>query len=458
MTGESYAETLAYDYDRPRQFLDDEIVGLLRKSALRAVNDLAGRRDENLVDSGVLPPLSLDKDGHSPSFSADSNGSPSRPEDGQRAANEVDQTASESALLSLRALQLQEKYGIQIAEEGEPVRERLRQTEEGKFEGTGEWVRARKPTVDELDALEGALERSMPSTRTADGKPLLVRFAESGFLPGSGGRGERGKANFEPPNAEHPDAAALNVWPGAKDVPARNSAVAGEMTHENTSLERILTHELSHLSTYNIEGMGMEVDAQYKRDSGWIPTEEPPGQTTLWALRGKDGNLFVPRLQPGEHPQIVWMKMQGEAGYDENGQYQGKFLDADGNVVAVDEHGRPEDASSVVTLSNEQMRSEAKVTPATDYFTIPEESFAEAIAEFRTDMAGRSHLLADSPETYGIVKAHDQAEIDKFAGLNEDGASCKIRLPDGRLGENNGENRSWVAFFEAAASPRLAGQ
>lgn len=416
----AYAEALTHSCTRGEQFLSDATRTLLQDAQRQTLSDQWVHCQKDLIDARVLPELSLI----------------------------ADKRSLENALVSSQMAKLETKYGIQIAREGEPIREKLRRAEDGSFEGTGEWARARKPTLKELDALQGALERSQPSTKTSDGKPLVVSFAEEGFLPGSGG----GKANFEPPNPEHPEAAALNIWPGARGVPALESDVVGERSHENTSLERILTHELSHLSNHNVEGMGMGVDAQYKRESGWVPTQEPPDQRTLWALRGKDGNLFVSHVQQGESRQMVWLKIQGDAGYGEKGEYLGQYLDANGEVVPADDRGIPSDPLRVVTLTNDQMREEAEVKPASDYFGIPEEAFAEAIAEFRMGESSRRRLLAESPEMYAVARKHDEAEISMFAGANEDGSSRKVRLPDGRLVDNNATNRRQIDLFEASVA------
>ncbi len=112
---------------------------------------------------------------------------------------------------------------------------------------------------------------------------------------------------------------------------------------------------------------------------------------------------------------------------------------------------QPEDGKH--RLNPEQMRDRAKVTPINGYFNAPEEMHAEALAGFRTGESngpkgGRNTLAIDSPQLYDTIKRYDQEHIDKKYGKTPGGESKFIRGLDGKVIENNAENRNAIQAKE----------
>lgn len=311
--------------------------------------------------------------------------------------------------------ELEDKYGIKFGQPGDAIGQKI----DVKGNPTGEWAYARKPTMEELQALEAALQHSEPSFRpNADGTPVRVNFSDDSVLPGG-----KGKATFDPPGRNHPNEAQLNIWGGTKNLPKMDADVVGERDHENTSLEEIITHELGHATQWQTNGLG--TDAQYKRDLGWVPLKEPADQSTRWAITGKDGNLYQLRMfqRADGHIDAGWEQLPPNAGYDAEGKYQGQ--------------------PTGVMLSMEEMREQAAVTPNSDYFVSPEEYGAETLKDYRLNSARRSQLLQEYPGAYEAARKLDQRELDRYYG-----EGTKVRMPDGTVADNTAANRAAIASWE----------
>lgn len=107
------------------------------------------------------------------------------------------------------------------------------------------------------------------------------------------------------------------------------------------------------------------------------------------------------------------------------------------------------------SISNEQMRERAKVTPMTAYNDTPLETHAEALSAFRLgetnnpkETGDRRLLALTSPHLYDAIKKYDQQMINKKYEPGPDGQPTHIRGLNGRIVENTAENRRAIETRE----------
>jgi hypothetical protein len=152
---------------------------------------------------------------------------------------------------------------------------------------------------------------------------------------------------------------------------------------------------------------------------------------------------------PAETRQLLqdfgWTYDEGSQQYrlldKKGGQWQ-RVEDKEGNskwAPIVDGQPVPERA-----ISSAEMREQAKVKPATDYFTYPWEAHAEAQSMFRHN---RQQLWSENKDLYKLMQQYDQREINRRFGT-ENGQPKMIRGADGDIVPNTPEHRKAVQELE----------
>ena len=180
--------------------------------------------------------------------------------------------------------------------------------------------------------------------------------------------------------------------------PSRRSEISSPQT-----LEAVLNHELGHATEDHTGGLAPAADASYKREAGWVPLHNPPSdKPDDWALKGKDGFLYRIAGPPGNEK---WMRLEGGAGYDANGNYAGHYLDHSGKRVGDIRHSEP---SQAFALDTESMRRTAKVAPVGPYFPNAQEELAEALRAYRTSPATRAAFRAQNTALYKVADRLDR--------------------------------------------------
>lgn len=277
----------------------------------------------------------------------------------------------------------------------------------------GKRVDLRAPRIDELMALEKGFEHSQPSTSTQNGRPILVQFA---VQPTSGN-----------------DAYVLGKNVG---TPQEQQRILFEPLNRSfRGLQDTILHEWAHNAEHNLDQRNPAVTREFYEAQGYrnIKIKHPDGrEEEQWQMKDKDGNYWA--QGPGQWPFGNWTRVDD----------QGRPLRADGSLAS------GWDDKRVAKQSNDDMATNAAVTPADVYHPNPVENGAEAIRMFRGDEKSREDLFRKSPELYEATKKFDQADLDNdpHYGRNPDGTSKYIRLPDGTVGRNNEENRKRVADYE----------
>lgn len=175
----------------------------------------------------------------------------------------------------------------------------------------------------------------------------------------------------------------------------------------------LLDHELAHNSQRTLIIIDRTYSGRSDAGMGWVRAGDQ------WALQAKNGDRYV---RDNEHEQ--WIK--------------------------VDNKGMPikDESGNEIRLSNSEMRDQALVHPASDYFTNPVEMNAEGLVHFRGGEQTRRELLNSSPLMYELMRGFDQQEIDRIYGKNPDGSAKYMRAANGFVVENTPENRQALFVWE----------
>jgi hypothetical protein len=326
-------------------------------------------------------------------------------------------------LVQAKEKELEAKHpGIVFAKAGDDLGDQKALARDGNAVSTGEKVTARNPSLKELAGLEAALEHSDPSYKSADGQPLHVQFPDKPVFKSEDATGDY--SSYSPPKDGAP--ATLNIDMSAGEHKAATEKDVTRRDSDRNSIESCITHELAHATQHNVDGL--DKDAAYKNESGWVPLRQPAQGRNEYALKGKDGYLYQPI--PGPHDTVDWVKMEGNAGYDKDGNYKGAYIGKDGKPIK-DELKTPEDVLAKTDhISNNDMIKQAEVTPSTHYFKNPEEMMAEALTDYRMNATSREQLKQQSPQLYEAARHLDQLELDKVYGQGK-----KVRNDDGTVGD-----------------------
>ncbi len=293
--------------------------------------------------------------------------------------------------------ELESKFNVQFSHDGE------------RESASGKTVDLRAPNIAELVALEGGLQQSQPSTRTSNGRPIMVQFAlqpvttaDAWVMPRPDGQD---RILFEPVDR-------MGAW----------------------GLKRTILHEWGHNAQNLMEKADPAALEKHYQEIGYRKVDGH------WYLEGKDGNLYI--QGPGRVPSGIWTRVNEK----------GEPLRPDGSPA------RGFDDPRAASFTNEEMREQSKVKPMTSYFPQPNERSADAVWHFRGDKDSRSSLYLNDLVLYNSTKAFDQKTIDTDPryGTNPDGTSRYIRMPDGAIEPNTEANRKTVDDFEKQIATQRA--
>lgn len=255
----------------------------------------------------------------------------------------------------------------------------------------------RPPTLPEVIALESALARSAATLPGPDEDPLVI-MCRKDRIPGE-------------PGAQYNYANKIILFDNdfvpamAKDTEQSKDAWY--------SLELVALHELAHHS----EKVGRE--SGYNLDwgkLGWRDTTNSAGEN-VQLLEDKDGS---------------WYRFTHE-----NNKNLWKRCTANGDPLNQNEAGG--------TLTDNQMREQARVRPIRNYFQDPRDHFADGLAIYRAGREQQEWMEKECPELYKYVAAFDQFQIDRKYGTHPNGASRFWRNRQGLVEESGAVDRELPA-------------
>ncbi|MBS1996711.1 MAG: hypothetical protein JSS86_10385 [Cyanobacteria bacterium SZAS LIN-2] len=316
------------------------------------------------------------------------------------------------AMADKRQLDLANTFGISFAKAGEEVTFRS--------DGGDHRIVARAPRLNELTAMELALNKSQPGQLSLDGQTgVKFNFVKDkdAVNIGFGGLFEyQGKV---------PNVFLHNEISQSKPVTARDyDPMPRDDGQRRGSLEQAATHEIAHHSDMKVRGQDPVLEAAIREKLGWVKYREGELDFSTHLLKSKDGELykynFVGR---------TWTRS-----------------DAKGN--ALDAQGKPAEPGREHVISNEEMMRRSAVPPISDYFNNPTEMLMEGFKEFRVGGDNRANLLRQSPILYEQVRLQDNRELGLHYGNNADGQSSMVRLPDGTLAKRDAQSEQAISAFE----------
>lgn len=327
-----------------------------------------------------------------------------------------------TGLIKSKQSELELRFKVAFTRDGEDVGPQQELKDDCTFKD-GKMIAARAPHLSELYGIEEALQRSRPSHLTADGKKG-VKFA---FLA-------------EP--VEKGDKATLAYYMGVIDGrPAilydPNATEGKPITEKDTdastkreSIQALTTHEIGHIAQDNMNFEdGTKTHERYAKAIGWEQFTKPDG-TIDWMFKGKNGEFY--RFdKDGCKEESRWFKADS----------QGRALDNNGNPVQT--------VRQANILNKSDVEKNALITPLTYYFPSPFEMFADGLMTFRLGSTDRGDFLEKSPKFYDAVKEFDQAEMNRFYGVEKNGSPRFIRSPDGFAVQNTPAQAKRVREFEA---------
>ncbi len=292
--------------------------------------------------------------------------------------------------------QLEKTFSIHVGKAGSTIDE----SAYGRLQLSAHCVPVRAPKLGELYVLEYALLHSEPSQLTgaslrSNGLNIYFLDQKNDFTSSEWGYNGKGKASIF--------------------IEPRKGITFGHTLEEN------LMHQFSHNSEYRM---------------GWNPYEPwrwPMAKQLGWTFVGDPiisdltFNGYTKRLTKNDAS--AWLLKSSEG---PNYLYKQKSPDlwirCDKNLAPLDDAGKPVAETKARKLSSEKIREFALIKPATQDFSTPPEVFAEALALFRADRESRAELHQISPVLYGLIKTHDQKELDTTYGKG-----VKVRAVDGTV-------------------------
>lgn len=283
----------------------------------------------------------------------------------------------------------------------------------------------RTPNFNQLTKIENALDRSLPADE--DKSEEIIGWFKELF-----------------------DNDRLTIGLAAKDTDTKSAARYYQGTNdllpqlvidpEVHDAESVYFHELAHhgqAGFWNSDNVNSQQWKDYTMSLGWIRINERDLRIT---------NDAYPQLffSPTENnPNREWVRMN-EAG---------KFVDAKGNEVSSEDKAQ--------RISNDEMARRAVVGPpnAAAYMITPAEHGAELVMFLRQNEATRYELLRNNPHAYQVAVELDQKEINGKYGVDSNGQSKKIRMPNGQIVDNNEWSRLdrtiWESRFTNPPKPQV---
>jgi hypothetical protein len=275
----------------------------------------------------------------------------------------------------------------------------------------------RTPNFNQLTKIENALDRSLPADE--DKSEGIVGWFKELF-----------------------DNDKLVIGLAAKDTDAKSCAryYQGDTSTgvlpqividpEVHDAESVYFHELAHhgqAGFWNSDNANNQQWKDYTMSLGWLRVKDRDLRIT---------NDAYPQLfySPTENnPNREWVRMN-EAG---------NFVDAKGNEVNSEDKAQ--------RISNDEMARRSVVGPpnAAGYMMSPAEHGAELMMFLRQNEATRFELLRNNPHAYKIAVELDQKEINGKYGVDSNGLSKKIRMPNGQIVDNSEWSRLDLTIWES---------
>lgn len=282
----------------------------------------------------------------------------------------------------------------------------------------------RTPNFSQLSKIERSLQRSLPEDE--DKSTGIVGWFKELF-----------------------DNDRLKIGLAAKDTDTASAAryYQGDTTHgilpqlvidpEVHDAESVYLHELAHhgqAGFWDSDGNDSQQWKDYMSSLGWI------------RLNNRDL-----RITNDDHPQLFYSPKEKNPNREwVRVNEMGNFVDAKGNPVNSEDKAQ--------RISNDEMGRRALVGPPNQagYMLTPQEHGAELMMFLRQNENTRGALLRHNSHSYKVAVDLDQREIDSKYGVDANGQSRRVRLPNGEIVANNEASKLMLLMWESRFSPRAS--
>lgn len=294
---------------------------------------------------------------------------------------------------------LADKYKVLFALPGEEI-DNQRATAESTTRG--QMIKSRAPELYELYGIYAALEKAGTSSLSADNSTgVKIYFPEDRLITDLSSL-----ATYQRDKNDKPSIYLYKTdvsYITENDLPADQKALPFTDRQRSETMEGMIVHELGHHQLDKLGYSKTESGDKLFEEMGWVHRLEPNNQIDDWLLKGKsidaDGKNAT-YTYSWEGLFAKWTRWSVDKGP----------IDKDGHTV------RAQDAQS---FSEEEIRNEALVAPASWYFENPEEEYAEAFRMYKLGDESRQALQKTSPKLYAMVKDNCARENIVTALLNE---------------------------------------
>lgn len=264
-------------------------------------------------------------------------------------------------------------------------------------------IKSRQPTLTEIKALEDALASSGDNTKTLNGKPLLITYADKGTQIGQGGKEVAEGAHYLPPE-QNKGVAEVRVNPSSPtSAPTDKDVIPGSRA---PSMAYVLRHEFGHNAERNAFGPGSRYPDSiinpigFKRVPNMFRGPGEPSHMEAVKVNDQGTEKYFINLPPSCNSlQGGWIRVDPKSG---------RFLDTEnGKPIELNRKGEP-DAKHV--RDHQWVGERAAVKHPTPYFDNPNEVMSEAMALYTGTPEMRARLKNDFPDHYAAVEKLQEAQ------------------------------------------------
>jgi hypothetical protein len=312
---------------------------------------------------------------------------------------------------------ISKEFGVEFGRPGQLALRQLEPDENNQLV-PGESLFVRAPRVDELKALQRAIEFSWPATyQKEDQLPLKVIFLDQPLVKDEyDGVVLKYLEDGRPVLFITPEL-CRNGMPTEADPIADGAA---------ESWQSEIMRELAWKSA--IDCNHLPVDDAATQSLGWVLLKQENEESKLYGLKDANGDIFLPFEDASSNGES-WVRCNR----------QGELIDAKGDPVT--------EIIEMLFISNEEMQRRAQVKPCGTHFFTPEEELADALRCFRQGPDWRMHLGRSNPLLYKLAKTVDQACINRCYPT-ENGKDAYIRSSTGQVVENSAASQKDLVQFE----------
>ena len=285
---------------------------------------------------------------------------------------------------------LQDKYKVSFAAPGEDI-DTQRNSAESSTRGS--MIKSRAAEFYELVGIRAALEKAGSSSLTSDGKTgIKIYFPEDKLITELSSL-----ATYQRDRNDRPSIYLYRSdlsYITENDLSAEQRALPFTERQRPETMEGMIVHEIGH---HQLDKLGYNKTPSGEKlfeEMGWVHRVQEKNQLDDWLLKGKSKDV------DGKNASYF---------YSWEGLFA-KWTQWSVDKGPMDGSGHPVRAQDAQSFSEDEIRKEALVPPASWYFENPEEEYAEAFRIYKLGSESRAYLHKTSPALFSLVEKNCAGE------------------------------------------------